>query len=145
MKRPRADNGGADALYGPQTKAPPPPRSDSRRFIYFPASRCTVYSHVQRPETITKYRRLLGCNWGFLRRRQLGYDAVLESGSAFYVTSQFEISLLLLLTLRYLWRYTTLCIIVSLILLTMGHVFRFRIVSRMCEFGRRSFTEVNNN
>ena len=41
--------------------------------------------------------------------------------------------------------YTTLGYIVSLILLNLGHVFRFRIVSRMCEFGRRRFTEVNSN
>ena len=41
--------------------------------------------------------------------------------------------------------YTTLGYIVSLILLNLGHVFRFRIVSLMCEFGRRRFTEVDSN
>ena len=35
--------------------------------------------------------------------------------------------------------YTTLGYIVSLILLNLGHMFRFRIVSRMCQLGRKGF------
>ena len=37
--------------------------------------------------------------------------------------------------------YTTLGYIVSLILLNLGHVFRFRIISRMCQYGWRCESE----